>query len=139
MLRLIRTVLLLALVPVLVFTATPAYAGSPHFIKSAFEVSVSGNTITVSGKEAGLGNVPSVHIVLVAEASCINGGGKNPNAANKDSFSAAGDFPVFNGKALFELSVTAAFQPNCSPPMEVRWTRVTVTDTDNDVSATFRL
>jgi hypothetical protein len=139
MLRLIRSALILALVPVLVLIATPAHAGSPHFIKSAFEVSISGDTITVSGKEAGLGNVPSVHIVLVAEASCINGGQKNPNAANKDSFDAAGDFPVFNGKAEFELSVTAAFQPDCSPPMTLQWTRITVTDTDNNVSATIRL
>ena len=139
MLRLIRSALILALVPVLVLMANPAHAGSPHFIKSAFEVSISGDTITVSGKEAGLGNVSSVHIVLVAEASCINGGEKNPKAANKDSFDAAGDFPVFNGRAEFELSVTAAFQPDCSPPMTLQWTRVTVTDTDNNVSATIRL
>lgn len=137
MLRLIRTAVLLVLVPVLVFTSAPAYAGSPHFVKSAFSVSVSGDTLTVSGKEAGLGNIDSVHIVLTAQAACINGGGRHPKAANKASFGSAGDFPVYNGRADFTLSVTAAFEPNCAPPMTVVWTSVTVTDTDNDVSATF--
>ncbi|HEX6249118.1 MAG TPA: hypothetical protein VFZ64_14700 [Nocardioidaceae bacterium] len=123
----------------LVLVASPAHAGSPHFIKSAFVVTVDGDTLTVSGKEAGLGSETQVHIELVAEASCINGGGKNPKAVNKDSFSADGDFPVQNGKADFTLSVTATFQPSCSPPMTVEWTKITVTDTEHDVSASLRL
>jgi hypothetical protein len=69
-------------------------AGSPHFIKSATIVTVDGNTLTVSGKEAGLGDEEQVHIVLTAEAQCINPGEKHPRVANKESFSAAGDFPV---------------------------------------------
>ncbi len=73
----------------------------------------------------------------MAEATCINGGGHNPRAVNKDSFNAAGDFPVQNGKALFDLSLTATFQPNCSSPMTVVGTHVTVTDTEHGISAPF--
>jgi len=117
--------------------AAPAWAGSPHFIANAFSLNVSGNTITVTGKEAGLGDEAQIHVVLTATAKCINGGGHNPKAANKTSVSAAGDFPVQNGKADFELSATATFQPNCSPPMTVTFTDITLTDETNGLTHTF--
>ena len=120
----------------LVVALAPAQAGNPHFVGSP-TLTRSGNTLTVTGKEAGLGNEDQIHIVLTATAECINRGGKNPSAANKQSVSAAGDFPVQNGKANFTLSVTATFQPNCSPPMTVRFTNVTVTDTTNGISKSF--
>jgi len=110
-----------------------ALAGSPHFVEVT--ATQSGNTLTVSGKEAGLGNEAQVHIVVNATAECINGGGKHPKAVNKESVSAAGDFPVQNGKADFSLTLTATFQPNCSPPMTVAFTNVTVTDTTHGVTA----
>jgi hypothetical protein len=111
-----------------------ALAGSPHFIQSAFSVTRTDNTLTVSGKEAGLGDEAQVHIVVSATAECINPGDKHPRAANKESVSAEGDFPVQNGKADFSLTLTATFQPDCSPPMTVRFTNVTVTDTTNGIS-----
>ena len=111
-----------------------ALAGSPHFVDSTVTASRSGNTLTVSGKEAGLGDESQVHIVVTATAECINGGGNHPKAVNKESVSTAGDFPVQNGKANFTLSVTATFQPSCSPPMTVAFTNVTVTDTTNGIS-----
>jgi hypothetical protein len=110
-----------------------AFAGSPHFVEVT--ATQSGNTLTVSGKEAGLGNESQVHIVVNATAECINGGGKHPKAVNKESVSAAGDFPVQNGKANFSLTLTATFQPNCSPPMTVAFTNVTVTDAEHNVTA----
>lgn len=116
--------------------AAPAWAGSPHFISSAFSVAQSGNTLTVSGKEAGLGDEAQVHIVVTATAACINPGDNHPKAANKESVSAAGDFPVQNGKAEFSLTLTATFQPDCSPPMTVVYTDITVTDTTNGLVAT---
>jgi hypothetical protein len=118
--------------------APPSYAGSPHFVSSAFTVSVSGTTLTVSGKEAGLGSETQVHIEISATASCINPGSHHPKAANKASVTAAGDFPVQNGKATFELSATAAFQPDCTPPMTVVFGPITVTDTAHDLSVTLR-
>jgi len=72
--------------------------------------------------------------VVTATASCINPGSKHPKAANKESVSAANDFPVQNGKANFSLSVTATFTPDCSPPMTVEFTNITVTDTTNNIS-----
>jgi hypothetical protein len=117
--------------------AVPAYAGSPHFINNAMTASVSGNTVTVSGKEAGLGDEAQIHVVLSATASCINPGDHHPKAANKTSVSAAGDFPVQNGRADFTLSATAVFQPNCSPPMSVVFTDITVTDTTNNLVFSF--
>jgi hypothetical protein len=72
-----------------------------------------------------------------ATAACINPGGNQPEAANKETFSAEGDFPVQNGKANFSLTLTATFQPSCSPPMSVVWTDVTVTDTTNGISQSF--
>jgi hypothetical protein len=41
---------------------------------------------------------------------------------------------VQNGKAEFSLTLTATFQPSCSPPMTVRFTNVTVTDETNGIS-----
>src|SRR6266536_1948355 len=111
-----------------------AWAGSPHFIKSATTVTRSDDSLTVSGKEAGLGDEAQIHVVLNATALCINNGGHHPKAVNKESVSAAGDFPVQNGQADFTLSVSASFQPECSPPMTVEFTDVTVTDTTNGLT-----
>jgi hypothetical protein len=114
------------------FAAAPAWAGSPHFVEAT--ATVDGNTLTVSGKEAGLGNETQVHIVVTATALCINNGGHHPKAVNKGSFSAEGDFPVQNGKAEFSLTLIATFQPDCTPPMTVSWTDIVVTDTEHDVT-----
>jgi hypothetical protein len=110
----------------LLLSSQPASAGSPHFVTA--EASRSDNTLSVSFKEAGLGNEPQVHVVLSADALCINGGGKHPKAVNKESVTAADDFPVQNGKAEGTLSVTATFQPECSPPMTVQFTNVSLVD-----------
>jgi len=114
-----------------------AFAGSAHFINNAFSISRTDNTLTVSGKEAGLGDEAQIHVVLSATALCINPGGHHPKAANKQDLTAEGDFPVQNGKADFTLSVTATFQPDCSPPMTVQFTDVTVTDTTNGLTKSF--
>jgi hypothetical protein len=111
-----------------------AFAGSPHFVNDV-TVTREGNALTASGKEAGLGNETQVHIVLSADAACINPGSKHPKAANKGSFSAEGDFPVQNGKAEFSLTLTATFQPDCTPPMTVVFTNVTLTDAEHNVTA----
>ena len=117
-----------------------AWAGSPHFVDDTVQAVVSGTNgeiLTVSGKEAGLGDEAQVHIVVTATALCINGGGNHPKAVNKADASSQGDFPVQNGKAEFSLTLTATFQPPCSPPMTVQWTNITVTDTTNGISTIF--
>ena len=114
------------------FAVSSTWAGNPHFI--TVTATRSDNTLTVSGKEAGLGNESQVHIVVTANASCINPGDNHPRAANKVSVSAEGDFPVQNGKALFTLDLTATFQPDCTPPMTVVFSDVTVEDVTNGIS-----
>jgi hypothetical protein len=128
--------LILTLLMVFVLAVTTVSAGSPHFV-GKISIERVGNDLAVSGKEAGLGNETQVHIEVTAEAQCINPGGNHPQAGNKETFSAEGDFPVQNGKAIFELTLTADFQPDCSPPMSVVWTNVVVSDTEHGVSETF--
>jgi hypothetical protein len=67
-------------------------------------------------------------VAVPGKPLCINSGGKHPKAVNKQSVQAADDFPVQNGKAESTLSVTATFQPNCSPPMTVQFTDVSLVD-----------
>jgi hypothetical protein len=116
-----------------VVVAVPvAWAGSPHFV--SVTATRTANSLTVEGKEAGLGNETQVHIEVTATAECINPGDHHPKAANKESVAAEGDFPVQNGKAIFSLTLTASFKPECSPPMTVRFSNVVVADTEHGIS-----
>jgi hypothetical protein len=105
--------------------AVVAQAGNPHFVGSP-TASLSGNTLTVTGKVAGLGNEPFIRVVVSADAQCVNPGSKKPAADNKEAFSAGGNFPVQNGKADFSVNLTATLQPNCSGPMTIEYSNVTV-------------
>jgi hypothetical protein len=120
-----------AMLAALLLLAGTSLAGSPHF--TACSQSVSGNVLTVDGKEAGLGNEIQVHIEVTATALCINNGGHHPKAENKTSVSAEGTFPVQNGRALFSLDLEAVFQPECAPPMTVEFADITACDTEHDV------
>jgi len=131
-----KSIIVLGLAAAAAVAVTAVWAGNPHFVGDVTVTRVD-NTITVTGKEAGLGDEAQVHIVLNATAECINPGDHHPKAANKTSVTAEGDFPVQNGKAEFTLSATASFQPDCSPPMTVEFTDVTVTDTTNGLSQSF--
>jgi hypothetical protein len=114
--------------------APVAWAGSPHFVSNTVKATRTDNTLVVEGKEAGLGDELQVNIVVTATAECINKGEKHPKAANKESLSEEGTFPVQNGKANFQLSLTAAFKPECAPPMSVVFSNVTVADVTNGIS-----
>lgn len=119
----------------IVVLGTPAaFAGSPHFVGTpAF--TTSGATLTVTAKEAGLGDEPQIHVVLSGTAQCVNPGGNNPQAGNKTAVTAAADEPVQNGKADYTVTATAVLQPACSPPMTVQFSDVTLTDTTNGLTA----
>jgi hypothetical protein len=78
-----------------------------------------------------------VYIEISADAASIKPGTRRPKAANKESGSAEGDFPVQNGKAEFALTLTVTFQPDCTPPMTVVFTNVRVCDTSHDVCVKF--
>lgn len=92
----------------------------------------SGNTLTVSGKVAGLGDVEEITVTVSATGECINPGSNKPQASNKEDLSSTEKVPVQNGKALFSIDLIATFQPDCSPPMTVRFSNVVVTVTAAD-------
>jgi hypothetical protein len=125
-----------AVFAIVALTATTVWAGSPHFVGKT-TITRTGNSLTVSGKIAGLGNETQVEVQITVEAQCVNPGGNEPAADNKESFSAAGTFPVQNGKANYTLTVTAVFQPNCSGPMTIEFSNLTVTDVSHGISQFF--
>ncbi len=116
--------------------ALPALAGNPHFVGKT-TIERDGNSLTVSGKIAGLGNEEQVDVQITVQAQCVNPGGNEPKADNKDELSAAETFPVQNGKALFQLTVVPEFQPDCTPPMTVVFTDLLVEDVTHDISRFF--
>ena len=120
----------LAAVPALAGVKGAHFVGDPSIIES-------GATLSTSGKVAGLGNVEQIHVVVSADAACINPGNNHPQAGNKESFSAEGDFPVQNGKAEFALDLVATFKPDCTPPMTVDWSNVSITVTAPGVSLSY--
>jgi hypothetical protein len=109
-----------------------ALAGNPHQVQ-ACTVTTSGNTLTVSCKEAGLGDELTVDIRITADALCINPGGQHPKAVNKASINTVFPETVQNGKLEFTETLTATFQPDCTPPMTVEFRNVTVTDLTNGI------
>jgi hypothetical protein len=112
-----------------------AAAGSAHFVGTP-SATVSGPTLSVSAKEAGLGDLAQIHVTLTGTATCVNGGGQNPNAANKTTVTAAADEPVQNGHSDYTLTVAAVFDPGtpCPGPMGVAWSDVVLTDVTNGIS-----
>jgi hypothetical protein len=118
------------------FAVQPASAVSAHFLFANGTVNSDGS-LTVSFKEAGLGNsLNSVNISVSGTAECINGGGNHPKATNKTGVAASGTFSVSNGNATGTLTTNAPnFQPPCNPPMTVQFVNVVITDTTFNDSA----
>lgn len=116
--------------------AGSAWAGSPHFVDDKVTATQTGNTLTVAFKEAGLGDELQIHVVLTADAACVNPGSNKPQAENKQALLAEGSFPVQNGRAEGELSGTATFDPSspCPDPMTIEYSNVTLTDVANGIS-----
>jgi hypothetical protein len=124
---------LAALVAAAVFAVPVALAGSPHQVGTC-TTTQSGNTLSVTCKEAGLGDESQIEISASATALCINGGGNHPKAVNKESLSTTQKEPVQNGQATYTITFTASFSPSCDPPMTVQFTDVSLTDTTNSIS-----
>ena len=103
------------LLAMLVMGSSAALADSPHFISEGTASITSTGLYNVSNfKEAGLGNtMPTENITLSATATatyaCINGGGKHPSAANKETLtgqvSFTGSFRVRNGSTTGTIAV----------------------------------
>ena len=99
--------------------ASVAIAANPHFIGTP-KITQSGNTLTVSFKAAGLGNVSSATFSLSGTVDvfsrCYTKSGNKPQAANKRetiSVSTTKTFPVRNGQTTGSLSVTATPTLTC--------------------------
>jgi len=115
--------------------ALPANAGSAHFVGDP-SYTVSAGTVTVSAKEAGLGNLPQITVELSGVAACVNPGGNGPEAQNKSAFSVSSQEPVQNGQASYVIAVSPVFRPSCSPPMSVVVTSLTLADVTDGIAAT---
>jgi hypothetical protein len=112
-----------AVLTMLALTMSMVAAGNAHFVGTP-SVTTSG---VVSAKVAGLGNIDQIFIVVSADAQCVNPGHNKPAAGNKQSVSATGTAPVQNGKAdIGPIQLTATFSPDCSPPMTVVWSNLTI-------------
>jgi hypothetical protein len=136
--RTLTALLALALATVTWATlAVPAHAGEPHFIASAFSATRSGDTLTVSGKEAGLGDESQITVTVTADAACLNPGENFPQAANKQAFATTVDVPVQNGQATYSVTLAFITQPKCNPPMRLVIGNVTAVDATNGLTFTF--
>jgi hypothetical protein len=121
----ILAVAVLAIAAVLVM-ASAVFAGSPHFVGTP-TATRDGDALTVAGKVAGLGDETQINVAVTADVACINPGNNQPKAENKAATIAEGTFPVQNGKALFSVTGTGTTDPDCSPPMTLRYSNVIVT------------
>ena len=142
-----------ALLALLAVAASGAWAaGSAHFIKNASSATLSGQLLACKFKEAGLasGSVETVTCsatqTIVYE--CVNNGGKNPSASNKQSFtrtvSRSGTFTADkNGNIVGSLTLeplSAAQVGFSCPPgqtvtlVSVSYSNVSVTDATSGAS-----
>ena len=126
--------------------AAPALA-APHFQSATSSVNSDG-ALVVNFDERGLGN-ENIDYTLTADATalyaCINRGGKNPEAANKQAFegqvSGGGSFEAKNGRVQASLSTGPLLAPQFTCPSgqrrvlaAVSYTNIVLTDTTNGVS-----
>src|SRR5256885_5168078 len=133
---------------VCLFATSVALAASAHFIKCS--KSAQGNNLVVSFKEAGLGNEVtciSVSATATSNYACINGGGKNPSAANKRAVvaivTATDCFTPHNGQITGSLTLTPPGPGDFSCPpgqtlvlQSVSYANVSVNDTTHNVTCT---
>ena len=127
--------------------AAPASAAAPKFHSATSSVNGSG-ALVVAFDERGLGN-DNIDYTLTADATalyaCINGGGKHPQAANKEAFegqvSGGGSFEPKNGRVVASLETGPLLAPQFTCPSgqrrvlaAVTYTNIVLTDTTNGAS-----
>jgi hypothetical protein len=130
----------------LVVSAT-ALAVAAKFHSASSSVNNDG-ALVVNFDERGLGN-GNIDYTLTADATalyaCINGGGKNPSAANKRAFdgsvSTGGSFEPKNGRVQASLTAGPLQAPEFTCPngqrrvlAAVTYTNIVLTDTTNNTS-----
>jgi hypothetical protein len=144
----ISAVLAVFAVAVAAFLAFSASAlAAPHFQSADSSVNNSG-ALVVGFDERGLGNL-NVNYSLTADATalyaCINGGGKHPQAANKEAFegqvTGGASFEPKNGRVVASITAGPLQAPQFTCPggqrrvlAAVTYENIVLTDTSNDES-----
>ena len=127
------------------------FATSPHFVTGPNATLQTAGNLTVSWKEAGLGDNVLIHYTSSAQASavyaCINGGGKHAQATNKETATApvtcSGDFSSGkNGNIIASLTCPLPGAGDFSCPSgqtlvitSVSYSGISLSDDTNGVSA----
>lgn len=127
--------------------ATPASAVAAKFHSATGSVANDG-ALVVSFDERGLG-LDDIDYSLTADATalyaCINGGGKHPQAANKEAFegsvAGAASFEPKNGRVVADITAGPLLAPQFQCPngqrrvlAAVTYTHIVLTDLTNDSS-----
>ena len=128
----------------------PALATSPHFINASATGPNSSGTLSVSFKEAGLGDNVSITYRASADATavyaCFNHGGNHPQASNKETVSgpvsATSTFSSGkNGSISQSLTLSPPSAGSFSCPngqnlvlASVSYSGVSITDTTNSLT-----
>jgi hypothetical protein len=115
--RYFKTLLLMLVVAAVAVPA--ALAASPHFIGTP-SITESGNSLVISFKAAGLGNVPSADFSLSGtvdvSSRCYTKSGNKPQAANKQetiNVSQTKTFAVSNGQTTGSFTITPLSTLTC--------------------------
>jgi hypothetical protein len=142
----LRTILL-AMVAVVALAFAATAVAAPHFQSATSSVNNDG-ALVVNFDERGLRNL-NVNLTLTADATavyaCINGGGKHPQAANKETvqgqLTAGASFEPKNGRVVASLQTGPLSAGDFSCPSgqrlvlaSVSYTNIVLTDTSNNVS-----
>ena len=129
--------------------ASAALAGGSAKFHSVGSSVDNDGALVVEWDQRGLGN-DNIDYTLTADATalyaCINGGGKHPQASNKESFegqvSGGGSFEPKNGRIAASLTAGPLQAPQFQCPngqrrvlASVTYTDIVLTDTTNGVAA----
>lgn len=130
-----------------VVMANPAAAVAAKFHSATGSVNNAG-ALVVSFDERGLGN-ENIDYTLTADATalyaCINGGGKHPQAANKEAFegsvSGGASFEPKNGRVVADITAGPLLAPQFQCPngqkrvlAAVTYTNIVLSDDTNGTS-----
>src|SRR5262249_33066447 len=113
--------------------AGPAMAGSPHFVGTP-TFTTSGSTVSVTAKEAGLGDEAQIHAVLSGDAP-TSGAPPPRRPTSRPRAPAPPGGRVKTGQPNSPTTATAVFQPSCSPPQTVQFQNLKLTDETNGLVA----
>jgi hypothetical protein len=131
-----------------------AGGGNPQFNKNATDVTRVGDNLVVNFKETGLpsGSIQTITLSATGTATflCINGGGKNPSAANKrtvsDDLSTSGTFEADrSGNVTGSLTLmppgpgdfSCPSGQTLSGPTDVSFTNVVLSDATSGAMRSF--